>query len=307
MIGIIHNTDALAFFRSMPTESVQTIVTSPPYYGLRDYGVDGQLGLEDTPQAYVAALVEIFHEARRVLRDDGTLWLNLGDSYANDDKWGGATGGKHVRALHGDSIIGPGKRDTGLAPKNLMMIPARVAIALQDDGWILRSDIIWHKPNPMPESVKDRPTSAHEHLFLLAKSGRYYYDADAIAEPSATGFNGSSFTSDYDIETKPGLGMVERVDHDTRNRRNVWTIPTQPYSGAHFAVFPPKLIEPCILAGSKPGDVVCDPFMGSGTTALVAVKHGRKYTGCEINPEYHRLIAERLTVVQVNLFTSAGL
>jgi hypothetical protein len=195
--------------------------------------IDSQIGLEKTPAAYVAQIVAAMREVWRVLRDDGTLWLNLGDSYANDTKWGGSTGGKHVSALHGEPV-GRGKRETGLKAKDLLGIPWRVAFALQDDGWYLRSDIIWAKPNPMPESVTDRPTKAHEYVFLLAKQPRYFYDAEAIAEPSG-GANGSSFVSEYDRETKPGLGMGERKESATRNARSVWQIATQPYSGAHFA------------------------------------------------------------------------
>lgn len=252
--------DALQTLRTLPSESVHCIVTSPPYYALRDYGVDGQIGLEETPAAYVAKLVEVFREARRVLRHDGTLWLNIGDSYANDTKWGGSTGGKHVEALHGDNAM-RNRRYTGLAPKNLMMIPARLAIALQDDEWILRSDIIWHKLNAMPESVTDRPTNAHEHLFLLAKNERYFYDADGIREErtdftihknvgrGSQGYaKASGIFSNPQRDSNGGLG----VHPAGRNKRNVWPIASQPYSESHFATMPPKLIEPCILAGTSP-------------------------------------------------------
>lgn len=309
----IHNTDALEFFRSLPDQSVQTIVTSPPYYGLRDYGVDGQLGLEDTPQAYIARLVGIFDAARRVLRDDCTLWINLGDSYYNYRPGKGqALVQQSIANTNQDLPQVSAKRGKAqnYPEKSLMMIPARFAIAMQDAGWILRNDIIWHKPNPMPESVKDRCTNAHEHIFLFSKKPKYYCNMDAIREPHlwadrdkrADGkkhlSNGKSKSGNYamdDVAYHP-LG---------RNKRDVWTVSTKPYSGAHFAVFPPDLIEPCILAGTPAGGVVCDPFMGAGTTALVAIKHGRQWVGCEINAEYIKLAYDRITKpIQVNLFTS---
>jgi len=308
---------------------VQMCVTSPPYFGLRDYGHAGQLGLEATPAEFVAAMVEVFGLVRELLADDGVLWLNLGDSYANDAKWGGSTGGKHVQALHGDSGIGRGKKTTGMRPKNLLGIPWRVALALQEDGWNLRQDIIWHKPNPMPESVTDRCTKAHEYLFLLSKSERYYWDAEAMREQAApaslkrwaqnvedqTGSdrvpgktNGNmkavggprskrdSFKREDSkrAEVIPGQTVgTHQPDRDegewdtaTRNRRSVWTVPTVPYSGAHFATFPPALIEPCILAGSRSGDTVLDCFFGSGTTGEVAGNLGRNWIGCEINDQY---------------------
>lgn len=284
---------------------VHTVVTSPPYFGLRDYGADGQIGLEPTPDEYVRALVTVFRGVRDVLRDDGTLWLNLGDSYANDDKWGGATGGKHAGGLHGNTNVGRGKKATGIAPKNLIGIPWRVAFALQADGWILRSDIIWSKPNPMPESVTDRLTKAHEYLFLFAKSARYYYDAAAIAEPMLTDdtssprgsygvlgpqnkgrrLTGGGFSKRYaDAQINHG-GESNRRVYTTRNKRSVWTVNTEPSPIPHFAMYPQKLIEPCILAGAPAGGIVFDPFMGGGTTALVAQRLGRQYIGSEINPE----------------------
>lgn len=217
--------DVLSQLRTLPNNSIQCCVTSPPYWGLRDYGVEGQIGSEKTPEEFVARMVEVFREVRRVLRPDGTLWLNLGDTYANDGKWGGSTGGKHVTQLHGDSGVGRAKRDTGLKPKDLVGIPWRVAFALQADGWWLRQDVIWHRPNPMPSSVTDRCTTAHEYLFLLTKSDRYYFDTIAISESA--------------------------VDTGTRNKRDVWTISTQSYKGAHFATFPELLVEPCILAGTS--------------------------------------------------------
>jgi DNA modification methylase len=290
----------------------QTVVTSPPYFGLRDYGHPGQLGLERTPDEYVANMVEVFRLVREVLADDGTLWLNIGDSYANDAKWGGSTGGKHAAGLHGDTGIGRRRVTTGLKPKDLIGIPWMLAFALRADGWYLRQEIIWHKPNPMPESVTDRCTKAHESLFLLAKSERYYYDAEAVKEtanPDSESRYKSTFNKYTGSETQTGerghkgVGTPEKsVDWTgTRNRRSVWTIATTPYAGAHFATFPPALVEPCILAGSRPGDIVLDPFMGSGTTARVAVSLGRQWVGCEINPEYKDLQDGRTAQVQIRL------
>ena len=269
--------DALTRLATLLAESVQCVVTSPPYWGLRDYKIDGQLGLEKTPEEYVEHLVAVFREVRRVLRSDGTLWLNLGDSYANDTKWGGAMGGKHASGLHGDQV-GRGRRSTNLKPKDLVGIPWRVAFALQSDGWWLRSDIIWSKPNPMPESVTDRPTKAHEYVFLLTKSQTYYYDAEAIKEPS-TGWHGSKFhtgkTGEHQLgrsqkvrspagwKTGPGShgsihadGREQEVTYTeiegaTRNARTVWTMATTPYKEAHFATFPEALPDRCILAGTS--------------------------------------------------------
>lgn len=289
----------------------QTVVTSPPYFGLRDYGHPGQLGLERTPDEYIAAMVEVFRAVREVMADDGTLWLNIGDSYGSkggntyagfNQRWSGTggPGSKQDKTLDG---VQNREIETGLKPKDLIGIPWMLAFALRADGWYLRQDIIWHKPNPMPESVRDRCTKAHEYLFLLSKSERYYFDSDAIAEPS-NGYNGSTFTRGKTFEAANSLsavGTAERVEHDTRNRRSVWTIATTPYSGAHFATFPPALIEPCILAGSRPGDVVLDPFLGSGTTARVAMALGRQWIGCEINPEYKALQDGRTREVQIRM------
>ena len=290
---------------------VQCVVTSPPYFGLRDYGTANQIGLEPTPDAYVQKLVAVFREVRRVLKDDGVLWLNLGDSYA----WAANSGG--VNRNDG----GPAVRVRGLTtkpgkPKDLLGIPWRVAFALQADGWYLRSDVIWHKPNPMPESVTDRPTKAHEYLFLLAKSERYYYDAAAIRE-SATkigtvghlaGGGGKRAGSreglrrDEWIARKrvqdpafqpPTESGVSSDSLSSRNRRSVWTVPTMPYSGAHFATMPEKLVEPCILAGSRLGDRVLDPFIGSGTVGAVAERLGRRWVGLDLNPGYHQLAKKR--------------
>lgn len=274
-----HVGDCRALLPEMAAAGVraQTCVTSPPYFGLRDYGVAQQIGLEPSPDDYVESLVDVFRLVRQALADDGTLWLNLGDSYANDGKWGGSSGGKHVAALHGKTGIGRGRKSTGAKPKDLLGIPWRVAFALQADGWWLRSDVVWHKPNPMPESVRDRPTKAHEYLFLLAKSERYFYDAEASKEQAVGGC--------------PWEGS------ETRNRRTVWTIPTAPFAGAHFATFPRSLVEPCVLSTSKSGDVVLDPFMGSGTVAQVATDLGRAFIGCELNPKYVELHEMRRTTI----------
>lgn len=308
--------DCLESLKSLPSGSVRCCVTSPPYWGLRDYGHAGQIGLEPTPEAYVARMVEVFREVRRVLADDGTLWLNLGDSYAQTGGpgWQGKNGqradGRFTATRDTAAMREMGRRPpAGIKPKDLVGIPWRVAFALQADGWYLRSDIIWHKPNPMPESVTDRPTKAHEYLFLLAKSERYYYDNEAVKEPNAnpewtaealkgnwkrktsakvdeSRNDGESISAGTPYATMNGIG---------RNRRSVWTVATQPFKGAHFATFPPKLIEPCILAGSAEGDTVLDPFNGAGTTGLVALRHGRRYIGIELNPAYVEMTTKRLT------------
>lgn len=305
--------DAREVLRTLPAGSVRCIVTSPPYYGLRDYGTDGQIGLEATPGEYVAELVSVFREARRVLADDGTLWLNLGDSYA------AARGYQVPDSKHRD--VGNGMKSQippGLKQKDLIGVPWRVAFALQADGWYLRQDIIWHKPNPMPESVRDRPTKAHEYLFLLSKSERYYYDADAIAEPAVS--DSLKKWTDNGSDKQRGHGRrhagfngryAERLQRegppDTRNKRSVWTVATRPYAEAHFATFPPDLIRPCVLAGSEPGDTILDPFNGSGTTGQVALEHGRRYVGIELNPEYVELTNARLAriLAQPGLFQEA--
>ena len=343
----------------IPDGSVQCVVTSPPYYGLRDYGHDGQIGHETTPQAYVDEMVAVFREVRRVLKDDGTLWLNLGDSYAANQSNNGGYSDKSTlagfsrpdaKARQANESGIRRKIHHGLKEKDLIGIPWRVAFALQADGWYLRQDIIWSKPNPMPESVKDRCTKSHEYLFLLTKSPRYYYNAEAIAEPVAPStvarlaqpnleqqqgsdrvpgktngamkavpgsYKGSRFdhgkTADHQLgraQQGPRFGGSKYGDDDSeqsrtksgneyvftekRNRRSVWTIATQPYTGAHFAVFPPQLVEPCILAGSRECDTVFDPFTGSGTALEVAQRLGRKALGIELNPDYLPLIRQRL-------------
>ena len=311
----------------------QTCVTSPPYYGLRDYGHEGQIGLEQTPEEYIEAMVEVFRCVWDVLADDGTLWLNIGDSYATGTKadrqqsTNPGVGANRPEAQNSVSRIG---NPLGCKTKDMIGIPWMLAFALRADGWYLRQDIIWHKPNPMPESVRDRCTKAHEYIFLLSKSGKYYYDNESISEPitdssalrmlqdikNQTGServpgktNGNMkavgkklFTSDM---AGGGSGMVghsgyRRADgtvmvRPTRNRRSVWTVNTKPYKGAHFATFPPALIEPCILAGAPVGGIVLDPFMGSGTTAHVALKNGRQYLGCELNEDYKALQDERIS------------
>jgi DNA modification methylase len=281
--------------------SVQTCVTSPPYWGLRDYGNDGQIGLEGSPDEFVESLCLVFDEVWRVLADDGTLWLNLGDSYAGTGKSGGGKQGEKW-GIYGADYEGPkgGKwfpPPTGLKSKDLVGIPWRVAFALQARGWYLRSEIIWAKPNPMPESVTDRPTKSHEHIFLLSKSAIYLYDHEAIKEP-VSGHWGTRDRSEgkYHNEgtgLQPHSGLEK--EYDSRNKRDVWTVPTKGYAGAHFAVYPTALIEPCILAGSREGDTVLDPFSGSGTTGVVALRHGRNYLGCELNPEYAELSRQRIS------------
>jgi len=310
--------DCRDVLKTLPDGSINCCVTSPPYYGLRDYGVDGQIGLEQTPDAYVVELVAVFREVRRVLADDGTLWLNLGDSYSGSGKGPAGNLGKihNEREIKQTSGIVP----DGLKPKDLIGIPWRVAFALQADGWYLRQDIIWHKPNPMPESVADRCTKAHEYIFLLSKSPRYYFDADAIKEASITGDPRRPYGSKgaWDLDGRP-LGQrpqgrvrksVKRGEFDgktnalpgreafravteTRNKRSVWTVNTKPYKGAHFATFPPSLIRPMILAGCPIGGTVLDPFGGSGTTGEVAASEGRKAILIELNPEYVKLAKNR--------------
>lgn len=291
--------DALERLKGLPGESVNCCITSPPYWGLRDYGVSGQIGLERTPEEYVGRLVEVFREVRRVIREDGTLWLNLGDSYNayNGNRGTDSPYGGDRRAKEHHFPTGYGLGAPNLKPKDLCGIPWRVAFALQADGWYLRQDIIWHKPNPMPESVTDRCTKAHEYVFLLAKAERYYYDAEAIKE-DASGRSCGNRTYKYDgvpgMETKQGILAVADKEYHTRNRRSVWTIATSPFPEAHFAVFPEELVQPCILAGCPEGGLVLDPFMGSGTVAQVALKAGRRYIGIELNPEYIKIAEARI-------------
>lgn len=297
--------DSLAVLRDMDSDSVNCCVTSPPYWGLRDYGVAGQIGLESTPDAFVSRLVEVFREVRRVLKTDGTCWVNLGDSYAS-------TGGDLNKRKPGFSITGhqslvaangakPGNRTppAGLKPKDLCGIPWRVAFALQADGWWLRQDIIWHKPNPMPESVRDRCTKAHEYVFLLAKAERYWWDMEAMKEASTYAGCVNSFENKNAaarvVEKLTG-NMEAGVSYETkptRNRRSVWTMATQATPEAHFATFPLELPEMCLRAGCPVDGVVLDPFNGAGTTGLAALKNGRRYIGIELNPSYIEITHER--------------
>lgn len=352
---MIYNGNCIEVMQRLIDEGVkvQSCVTSPPYWGLRNYNCDGQLGLEDTPEQYVAKMVEVFSLVFHLLAEDGTLWLNLGDSYVSGAS--GSAGSKSTLLGGKDTQVEATKRPSklvaGLKTKDLVGIPWRVAFALQSAGWYLRSDIIWSKPNPMPESVTDRPTKSHEYIFLLSKSGRYYYNHEAIKEPGVwdvdgtgtlarkdrakegqksaptemkNGIRGSVFKDAKDFNGKHSdkqrghsrrhAGFNERWDamekqeqcSGMRNKRSVWEIATHPYAGAHFATYPPKLIEPCILAGSRPGDTILDPFNGSGTTGAVALEHGRKYIGIELNPEYIELANQRIANVQPNMLTSLG-
>lgn len=289
--------DCLAALSSMPDRSVNCCITSPPYYGLRDYGVDGQIGLEESPDVYVARLVEVFREVRRVLTDDGTLWLNIGDSYNAHPGQRKTTdkAGEKQQSVRGAQAA-PSRSVDGCKPKDLIGIPWLLAFALRADGWYLRQDIIWSKPNPMPESVRDRCTKAHEYLFLLSKSERYYFDhnamkEDAVAKPKPCGPKNDSSRNDS------GRTGIVRGDGSARNRRSVWTVTPKPYKGAHFAVYPPELIEPCVLAGCPEGGTVLDPFGGSGTTGGVALKHGRNAVLCELNGDYEALMPARIEAI----------
>lgn len=334
--------DCLSVLRELPDESVNCCVTSPPYFNLRNYGVDGQIGLEQSPDEYVAKMVEVFREVRRVLRSDAVLFLNLGDSYCNTDKWGGggANTGKHtIEWTHGDSecdhnsvkdecssfsdmcvrcvkcgasgripswnVRNKRNKIEGIKPKDLIGIPWMVAFALRADGWWLRQDIIFAKTNPMPESVTDRCTKSHEYIFLMSKSSTYYFDNEAIKEPSVDreSFKGrrKRNVSGHGAHDPEGFGrtmagfadMPEGKTYEKRNKRSVWTVSVSSYQDAHFATFPPELITPCIQAGCPEGGVVLDPFMGSGTTADVSVELGRKAVGIELNPEYVNLMKKR--------------
>jgi DNA modification methylase len=316
--------DCIAGLRTIPDASVHCCVTSPPYWGLRDYGHDGQIGLESTPEAYVARMVEVFREVRRVLRDDGTCWLNLGDSYAGGGGFAPdapCNVARREMIAEGDCKQGAfnlsqrqhtRNKSGGIKPqgtikaKDLVGIPWRVAFALQADGWWLRQDIIWAKPNPMPESVRDRCTKAHEYLFLLTKSPRYFFDAEAVSEPVVCqrGLGNKKPLKGVEEDgekhrTRAGLHVAaarwrEQGPPQSRNRRSVWTVTTKPYSGAHFAVMPADLVEPCIKAGCPEGGTVLDPFAGSGTTLAVAAELGRNAIGCELNPEYIALAERRI-------------
>ena len=319
MAEIILTGDALEQLRHLPPESVHTCVTSPPYYNLRDYGVAGQIGNEASVEEYLQSLVSVFREVRRVLRADGTLWVNMGDSYATRS-------GSHPPTNTRNSCGHTAKHTPrGYKYKDLIGVPWQLAFALRADGWYLRQDIIWNKSNCMPESVRDRCTKSHEYIFLLSKSGRYYFDAAAISEPIAESsakryrqnieaqkgsdrqpgktngpmkaalprFGGEKYGNNTVPETRPKSGKVY-VQTMRRNKRDVWTVSTSGFRGAHFAVFPEKLIEPCILAGSPLGGTVLDPFAGSGTTGVVAKRLGRDFIGCEINPDYAQMATDRI-------------
>ena len=302
----IYQGDSLAVLKTLPDEIVNCCVTSPPYYGLRDYGVDGQMGLEETPEKYVGRLVEVFREVRRVLRKDGTLWLNLGDSYNGS---GGAGGDYDKGGLKEGQPKYKGRNIDNIKPKDLIGIPWMVAFALRKDGWYLRQDIIWSKPNPMPESVKDRCTKAHEYIFLLSKSQRYYYNQEAIKEKAAydgrkdTLMKGSlKYKNGVMPDGQPNSFAVnghERWNKNENgeyvaNKRSVWEVNTKPCSDAHFAVFPQQLIDPCIKAGCPEDGTVLDPFIGSGTTGIVARKQDKNFIGIELNPEYIKIADKRM-------------
>ena len=321
--------DALQKLQRVASGYCDCCVTSPPYYGLRDYGMNGQIGLSESVEDYIQKLVIVFREVRRVLRDDGTLWLNMGDSYAGSGKGRNGDGkpckGNSISSDSNNKFGGilAAARDTGYKPKDLMGIPWKLAFALQNDGWYLRQDIIWYKPNCMPESVKDRCTKSHEYIFLLSKSKKYYFDYEAIKEPcvgfdnrppagsegtltpnsrirkgNSNTFRGGVYTHDNVFDNS---ALIERNSHGNspnadgkRNKRDVWSIATRGYNGAHFATFPPELITPCLLAGSREGGIILDPFFGSGTTGEVAKNNNRDFLGIELNPEYAKLAAARL-------------
>lgn len=358
--------DSLVVLPTLPDRSINCCVTSPPYWGLRDYGtaqwlggnaecnhtindgtfdpkkgvmierpirgvdkthcikcgavrVDDQIGLEETPEQYVAKMVAVFREVRRVLTDDGTLWLNIGDSYcATNGRSGGGEYGRgpnsQLAHMHDAQECGIVRAWPSIKPKDLVGIPWLVAFALRSDGWYLRQDIIWHKPNPMPESVTDRCTKAHEYIFLMSKSAKYHFDADAIGEPFADdrlgnpgSYKRTTSKSKGACNDRQDLGFLnsgngwnENGSRETRNKRDVWSVSTKPFSEAHFAVFPEDLITPCILAGCPKGGTVLDPFIGSGTTALAAIRNGRRYIGIELNPEYIAIAEKRIEVVAHN-------
>jgi DNA modification methylase len=290
--------DCIEKLKQLPEKSINTCVTSPPYYALRNYQMDGQVGVEESPDDYVQKIVQVFREVRRVLKDDGTIWINLGDSYAGS----GGAGNQFDQIENG---LSPYKqtgspKDIGLKPKDLIGIPWRVAFALQADGWYLRSDIIWHKPNPMPESVKDRPTKSHEYIFLMSKNRTYYYDQESIKTPvKQENMKGTTTHKRSTKDWGDGTGVKTHngfdKSYDMANKRDVWTVPTDKFEGQHFATFPKELIKPCILAGCPEGGTVLDPFNGSGTTCIVSLQNNRKYIGIELNPEYCIIAHKRIS------------
>lgn len=304
MTNLLHG-DVLDMLRTLDSESVHCCVTSPPYWNLRNYNVDGQIGLEDTLDEYVEKMVSVFREVRRVLRNDGTLWLNLGDSYNGVGRKEYQTSRSPKQISSKGAETHPGTNVSYLKPKDLIGVPWLIAFALRSDGWYLRSDIIWAKPNPMPESVTDRPTKSHEYMFLLTKSSKYYYDGDSIREPhkeperSGTPekmWSPNVSTDEQFVNGGFGRGKYTQRIYNPfgRNIRTVWTIPTQPTPEAHFATFPEALIVPCIKAGCPEGGTVLDPFFGSGTTGIVAKKLNRKWIGIELNPEYIKIAERRI-------------
>ena len=317
---ILHG-HCLDVLKTLPDQSVNTVITSPPYWGLRDYGVDEQIGLESSVNEYVQALKNVFHEVKRVLKDDGTLWLNLGDAYAGSGRGRNANGKGNPGNNNFQSIgrvtgiVSIPKAVDGLKPKDLIGLPWRVAFALQADGWYLRQDIIWSKPNPMPESVKDRPTKSHEYIFLLSKCPNYYYDHESIKEPAIygtqdiRGSRGAFGPPQKQVRENKTKGSFNgkygneafRAIREKRNKRSVWTVSTKPLKEAHFATFPEDLIEPCVLAGCPENGVILDPFFGSGTVGKVAMKHDRNFIGIELNEEYIKIAEKRLSEVQLEL------
>ena len=288
--------NCLDTLKTLKDKSVNCCVTSPPYFGLRDYGNDNQIGLESSPEEYVNNLVKVFREVKRVLKDDGTLWLNLGDSYAGSGKGGNNKKWDHSQGIKSQVVY------EGLKAKDLIGIPWRVAFALQQDGWYLRQDIIWHKPNPMPESVRDRCTKSHEYIFLLSKNKKYYYDNEIIKEPAKDWGTRDRKNGKYHNEgtgLNPHTGLTK--SYKKKNKRSVWSVTTKPYREAHFATYPVKLIKPCILAGCPIGGTVLDPFGGAGTTALAANQNNRNAILCELNESYVDIIKHRLSSLQISL------
>lgn len=302
MSWAIHLGDAKKTLQQLESSTVNTIVSSPPYYGLRDYGMDEQIGLEETPEQYIQNLVEVFRESKRLLRDDGTLWVNIGDSYC------GYKGENYLKDKSRSRLqsktttpkshnIGT-PHTSGVKNKDLIGIPWMLAFALRADGWYLRQDIIWSKPNPMPESVTDRCTKSHEYIFLLSKSNKYYYNADAIKEPTVTFDSNKRDRDNSRLNNVPGrtrMAGLTTNNYEKRNKRSVWEITTKPYTGAHFATYPVELITPCILAGSPVNGIVLDPFCGAGTTGVAAINNQRNFIGIELNPEYKAIAENRLT------------
>jgi site-specific DNA-methyltransferase (adenine-specific) len=291
--------DCVDLMRAMPDGSAHCCVTSPPYFGLRDYGHEGQIGLEASASEFVDRLACVFDEVRRVLRDDGTLWLNIGDSYSQPGQQNRNRNGVNPEFSRPcrDAVADEGRKiDSGCKPKDLIGVPWALAFALRARGWYLRQDIIWHKPNPMPESVKDRCTKAHEYVFLLSKSQRYHYDAAAIAERTSNRSSGNTERKPATERGCPSDGVSGSVpwEGEKRNKRSVWSVAAKPFKGAHFAVFPEDLIAPCVLAGCPEGGTVLDPFAGSGTTGVVACNRGRNFIGCELSPEYAKIAERRI-------------